>query len=43
MPAREEAYQIHARELNDARENLASIDQRLASLGERVKAITSQV
>ena len=43
MPAREEAYQIHARELNDARENLASIDQRLASLGERVKAITTQV
>ncbi|QWE24084.1 chromosome segregation protein SMC [Polynucleobacter sp. AP-Elch-400A-B2] len=43
MPAREEAYQIHARELNDARENLATIDQRLASLGERVKAITSQV
>ena len=43
MPAREEAYQIHARELNDARENLATIDRRLASLGERVKAITSQV
>ncbi|MEY4523872.1 MAG: hypothetical protein RIR27_948 [Pseudomonadota bacterium] len=43
MPAREEAYQVHARELNDARENLATIDQRLASLGERVKAITSQV
>lgn len=43
MPAREEAYQAHARELDDARENLASIDQRLASLGERVKAITSQV
>ncbi|WP_114653480.1 chromosome segregation protein SMC [Polynucleobacter necessarius] len=43
MPAREEAYQIHARELNDARESLATIDQRLASLGERVKAITTQV
>jgi len=43
MPAREEAYQVHMRELNDARENLATIDQRLASLGERVKAITSQV
>jgi chromosome segregation protein len=43
MPAREEAYQVHARELNDARENLATIDQRLASLGERVKAITTQV
>lgn len=43
MPAREEAYQVHARELNDARESLATIDQRLASLGERVKAITTQV
>ncbi|QWD99840.1 chromosome segregation protein SMC [Polynucleobacter sp. JS-Mosq-20-D10] len=43
MPAREEAYQSHVRELNDARESLATIDQRLASLGERVKAITSQV
>jgi chromosome segregation protein len=43
MPAREEAYQVHARELNDARENLATIDQRLASLGERVKAISTQV
>jgi chromosome segregation protein len=43
MPAREAAYQAHAQELNDARENLAIIDQRLASLGERVKAITSQV
>nr|WP_315129690.1 chromosome segregation protein SMC [uncultured Polynucleobacter sp.] len=43
MPAREEAYQIHSRELNDARENLATIDQRLASLGERVRAIATQV
>ena len=43
MPAREEAYQVHARELNDARENLATIDQRLASLGERVKAISTQI
>ena len=43
MPSREEAYQVHARELNDARENLATIDQRLASLGERVKAISTQV
>ena len=43
MPAREEAYQVHARELNDARENLAAIDQRLASLGERVKAIGTQL
>jgi chromosome segregation protein len=43
MPGREEAYQVHARELNDARESLAAIDQRLASLGERVKAIVTQV
>jgi chromosome segregation protein len=43
MPGREEAYQVHARELNDARESLAAIDQRLASLGERVKAIATQV
>ena len=43
MPGREEAYQVHARELNDARENLAMIDQRLASLVERVKAITTQL
>jgi chromosome segregation protein len=43
MPAREDAYQVHARELNDARESLATIDQRLASLGERVKAITAQL
>jgi chromosome segregation protein len=43
MPGREEAYQVHARELNDARESLAVIDQRLASLGERVKAIATQV
>ena len=43
MPAREEAYQVLSRELNDARENLATIDQRLASLGERVKAISTQV
>ena len=43
MPAREDAYQVHARELNDARESLATIDQRLASLGERVKAIAAQL
>ena len=43
MPAREDAYQVHARELNDARESLAMIDQRLASLGERVKAIAAQL
>ena len=43
MPACEDAYQVHARELNDARESLATIDQRLASLGERVKAIAAQL
>ena len=43
MPSREGAYQVHARELNDARENLATIDQRLASLVERVKAMSTQV
>ncbi|OYY13549.1 MAG: chromosome segregation protein SMC, partial [Polynucleobacter sp. 35-46-11] len=43
MPAREESYQVYSRELNDARESLATIDQRLASLSERVKAITTQV
>ena len=43
MPDCEESYQAHARELNDARENLATIDQRLASLGERVKALNAQV
>ena len=43
MPSREDAYQVHSRELNNARENLATIDQRLASLGERVKAISTQV
>ena len=43
MPDREEAYQVHTSELNDARENLAIIDQRLASLGERVKAISAQI
>ena len=43
MPAREDAYQVYARQLNDARESLATIDQRLASLGERVKAITAQL
>ncbi|CAM3611729.1 chromosome segregation protein SMC [Polynucleobacter brandtiae] len=43
MPGREEAYQLNARDLNDAREQLATIDQRLASLGERAKAITTQL
>ncbi|BDX21807.1 chromosome partition protein Smc [Polynucleobacter sp. TUM22923] len=43
MPSREETYQLNARDLNDAREQLATIDQRLASLGERVKAIATQL
>jgi chromosome segregation protein len=43
MPSREDAYQVNARGLDDARESLAAIDQRLASLGERVKAITAQL
>jgi chromosome segregation protein len=43
MPSREDAYQVNARGLDDARESLAVIDQRLASLGERVKAITAQL
>ena len=43
MPSREETYQVNSFELNDARENLATIDQRLASLNERVKAIITQV
>ena len=43
MPEREETYQIQARALNDARESLAVIAQRLASLGERVKAVLAQV
>ncbi len=43
MPSREEVYQVTARALDDARDNLASIDQRLASLGERLKAITAQL
>jgi chromosome segregation protein len=43
MPSREETYQVSSRALDDARESLASIDQRLASLGERVKAIAAQL
>jgi chromosome segregation protein len=43
MPLHEESYQISARALNDAREILASIEQRLASLGERTKAIAAQL
>ena len=43
MPSREDTYQVNARGLDDARQSLAAIDQRLASLGERVKAITAQL
>ena len=42
MPAREESYQKAARELNNARETLATIEQRLASLGERIRAMSAQ-
>ena len=43
MPSRDESYQVCARELNGARESLATIDQSLASLGERVKATLAQL
>lgn len=42
MPGREESYQVNARELNNARDSLAIIEQRLASLGERVRSIITQ-
>lgn len=42
MPSLEEAYQISAHELNGARDTLATIEQRLASLGERIRAISAQ-
>jgi len=43
MPGHEEAYQVSARTLNEARESLATIEQRLASLGERTRAIVAQL
>ena len=43
MPGHEEAYQVSARTLNAARESLATIEQRLASLGERTRAIVAQL
>ena len=43
LPSRDEAYQINARELNNARDGLAVIEQRLASLGERVRSMIAQV
>ena len=42
MPSREEAYQNAARDLNNARDSLATIEQRLASLGERLRSISAQ-
>ena len=42
MPSLEEAYQTSARELNSARDALAAIEQRLASLGERMRAMSAQ-
>jgi len=42
MPGREEAYQTASRDLNSAREALAAIEQRLASLGERIRAMSAQ-
>ena len=43
LPAHEDTYQTNARELNNARDSLATIEQRLASLGERVRSIISQL
>ena len=43
MPGHEEAYQVSARTLNEARESLATMEQRLASLGERTRAIVAQL
>ncbi len=43
MPGHEESYQVSARALNDARDSLASIEQRLASLAERTKASVAQL
>ncbi len=43
MPGHEEAYQVSARTLNEVRESLATIEQRLASLGERTRAIVAQL
>ena len=43
MPRHEESYQLSARAATDARDSLAIIEQRLASLGERTRAITAQL
>ena len=43
LPGREEAYQDAVGRLNAAREGIANIDQRLASLNERMKAVSTQI
>jgi len=43
MPGHEDSYQVSAKALNDARDSLATIEQRLASLGERTRAIAAQL
>jgi chromosome segregation protein len=43
MPRHEESYQVSTRTANDARDSLAMIEQRLASLGERTRAIAAQL
>ena len=43
MPGREEEYQTHDRQLSEARDSLAVVEQRLASLGERAKAVENQI
>ena len=42
MPMRDDAYQNSINGLNAARDSLATIEQRLASLGERMRAMTAQ-
>jgi len=43
LPGREAAYQDAVGRLNAAREGIANIDQRLASLNERMKAVSTQI
>ncbi|QWD46485.1 chromosome segregation protein SMC [Polynucleobacter paneuropaeus] len=42
LPGREESYQFAVQALNVARDSLAAMEQRLASLGERTKAMSAQ-
>ncbi|QWD49918.1 chromosome segregation protein SMC [Polynucleobacter paneuropaeus] len=42
LPGREESYQSAVQALNVARDSLAAMEQRLASLGERTKAMSAQ-